>query len=92
MPTEILAKVSVNQVKVTNATDFFPGNEEVFMSPVTSDSPENKTFSEATPSGSFQMLITNTGAFGFFVNGEEYYVSFTKVPKAAEPPTQESKT
>lgn len=76
MPTLIKAKVTVTDV-IEN--DFGAGkySEQVRMQPVYSDSEENKSYSDATPSGSIELTITNKSAWGFFVAGREYYVDFT---------------
>lgn len=71
MSTTILAKFKVGSV-----TDFGNDNHNVKMSPVTSGSEENKSFSMYTPSGSIEMHITNPAVIGFFKAGEEYYVEF----------------
>lgn len=48
--------------------------------PVYSEDPthENKTLWQATPAGSICMTITNPRALGFFEEGKEYYVDFSK--------------
>lgn len=74
MPTQIKAKVTVYQVEALGEPKYA---EQVLMRPVYSDSEENKSFSEATPSGSISLSITNKDAWGFFVDGKEYYVDFT---------------
>lgn len=53
-------------------------SEQVQLYPVYSSDPENPNhgWSEATPSGSIQMTITNPGAWGCFVQGQEYFVDF----------------
>lgn len=38
---------------------------------------EDNTFSEATPSASFSMTITNKSLFGQFNPGDKFYVEFT---------------
>lgn len=50
--------------------------ETIRLRAVYSDSPENKTFSEATPSAHLEMNITNKSAMGEFKEGVEYYVRF----------------
>lgn len=50
--------------------------ENITLSAVIDDTPENKSFSEATPSASLVMYITNPAAFGQFEKGKEYYVKF----------------
>ena len=42
------------------------------------DNEENNQFAEATPSGNLEMHISNTSAKGFFKQGEEYYLDFSK--------------
>ncbi|MDU7382442.1 MAG: hypothetical protein E7L09_29550 [Enterobacteriaceae bacterium] len=44
------------------------------MSPVTDDTPENKTWSKYTPGGLLQMHISNPAAFSQFEQGKEYYI------------------
>ena len=69
---------------MSNIEDLTSGGDEkvkyaevVSMHPVYSDSEENKTFSDATPSGSVQLTVSNKNAWGFFVTGKEYYLDFT---------------
>jgi hypothetical protein len=42
--------------------------------------PDNKTWSEATPSGSVELSISNTAAYDAFTLGEFYFVDFTVAP------------
>lgn len=51
----------------------------VTFAPVYSSDPkhENKSFWDATPSGTIQMWISNPAAFSQFELGKEYYVDFT---------------
>ncbi|WP_238337788.1 hypothetical protein [Enterobacter kobei] len=44
------------------------------MSPVTADTPENKTWSKYTPGGQLQMVVSNPVAFEQFEQGKEYYI------------------
>ena len=37
-------------------------------------------FASATPSGKFEVQITNTAVHGFFVPGKKYYFDITEVP------------
>ena len=46
----------------------------IHMNPVTSDSPENKTWSKHTPGGQLQMVVSNPSAFDQFEQGKEYYI------------------
>ena len=41
---------------------------------------EDKRFYDATPSGSFRMLVNNPTALEFFKLGEDYYFDITRVP------------
>jgi len=52
-------------------------HEEVQMRAVTEGSEENKSFSKWTPAGGFDLFITNPDAFGFYKEGEEYYLDST---------------
>lgn len=52
---------------------------QVTMMPVYNDSPENESWSKATPSGQISMMITNPEAAGAFVTGKSYLVDFTPV-------------
>ncbi len=45
--------------------------------PVYGDSPENKTWSQATPPGEIKMTITNPAALDAFGPGQAFYVDFT---------------
>lgn len=53
----------------------------VFL-PVGDDSPENKLFWEATPSGKIEFTYMNPEALEELVLGREYYVDFTEVTRA----------
>lgn len=54
------------------------GNQEsVNLEAVVSGSDENKSFSDATPSASLRMTISNPSAQGAFEVGKEYYLDFT---------------
>lgn len=44
---------------------------------------DNKVWSEATPSGAIEMLVTNSAAVAQFVLGADYFVDFTPAPLAA---------
>lgn len=46
----------------------------IHMSPVTADTPENKSWSKYTPGGLLQMHISNSAAFEQFELYKEYYV------------------
>lgn len=61
-------------VDYTKSTDRDPAIH-VFMSAVTSDSEENKTWSKWTPSGNLELYITNPECFNKFTIGKEYYLT-----------------
>lgn len=60
-----------------NNVDTQPWGENVELSAVTADTPENKEWSEATPSGNLTMNISNPGAQGQFQRGEVYFIDIT---------------
>lgn len=45
-------------------------------------SDENNSFARFTPSASFEMFVANPELHGKYQPGDEYYVDFTKAPKA----------
>ena len=49
--------------------------------PVGDDTPENKKFWDATPSGRIEMDVLNPEAIEGFEVMKEYYVDFTEVPE-----------
>ena len=51
----------------------------VVFIPVGDDSPENKLFWDATPSGKIEFTYMNPEALEELVLGREYYVDFTEV-------------
>ncbi len=56
------------------------GVEAVTLRPVYGDTPENKSWSKWTPTGSLAMTISNPDAMGKLECGREYYIDFTPVP------------
>jgi hypothetical protein len=42
------------------------------------ENPENDSFSEATPQGSLEMVVTRAEAKGYFEPGKEYYLDFSE--------------
>lgn len=54
--------------------------EKVKLHAVCSDSPENKQWSDATPSGTLEMYISNPGAHGLIEEGKEYFIDITPAP------------
>lgn len=78
----IRAKVSVQQVIplkgwAPEGKEPEKYGENITAFPVYGNGEENKSYSEATPSGRIELTITNKNAFGFFVEGKEYYVDIT---------------
>lgn len=49
----------------------------ITMTPVYGDTPENKSFWKATPSGEIKLYVVNEAAAVQFEPGKEYYVDFT---------------
>lgn len=47
---------------------------------VTDRSETNKSWSKWTPSGNFELNISNPDAFKQFVLGKSYFIDFTEVP------------
>lgn len=60
----------------------FESSEAVELTAVYSPDPEspNYSWSQATPSGSVKLTITNPDAFGALEPGREYLVSFEEAP------------
>jgi len=54
-------------------------SEVIEAMPVYSTSEENKTWSEATPSGSLSMTISNPSAFGALEPGQEFFIDITPI-------------
>ncbi|MCK4265975.1 MAG: hypothetical protein KAX31_01765 [Thermoplasmata archaeon] len=50
----------------------------VVLVPVSDDSPENKKFWDATPSGKIEFTYCNAEAIEELTLGKEYYVDFTE--------------
>lgn len=67
----VKAKFKCDSVTISTSGEF------VNLSPVTSGSEENKSFSKCTPSGSLSMMVTNEALFGHFIPGKEYYLDIT---------------
>jgi hypothetical protein len=75
-PMAIRAKFMVHSV-----TKFHGGGEAIHAQPVYGDSPENKTWSQYTPSGELRLAITNPDACGQLAPAQEFYVDITPIPK-----------
>lgn len=71
-------KTLLAKFKVGSTTNFGNNNLQANLSPVTSGSEENKSFSIYTPSGEIRLHITNPNALDFFEPAAEYYVEFRK--------------
>lgn len=77
------AKVRIGWVTKEHDKEGNQISERVTASAVYSDDPasENKQWSQWTPAFTLDMTITNPGAFGKAVAGDEFYLDFTKVAK-----------
>lgn len=73
----VRAKFKVSWVEDMKGKDGAVTSRAVTLLPVTSDSEENRTFWEATPSGSLNMTITNRAAFEQFARDQVFYLDFT---------------
>lgn len=76
----VRAKMSCNMIE-----QYAGGGVKIRMGAVYSSDPnsENRAFSDATPSGSCEMMIQGgRPAIKLFEPGEFYYVDFTKAPKS----------
>lgn len=71
-------KTLLAKFKVGSITNFGNSNVEANLSPVTSGSAENKSFSMYTPSGALKLHITNPEALDFFEPAAEYYIEIRK--------------
>lgn len=73
--TKLRAKFLVNSI-----TDFGHGMKRVNLNTVycNKSNTENNQFSQATPSGSMEMMVTSEAAKNFFTIGKSYYLDFTE--------------
>lgn len=69
---QIRAKVSVQEITDNGHS------ERTKMSGVSTGTPEDNTFSKATPLLIIDMGVDNPAAKGFFKPGKKYYVDFTE--------------
>lgn len=83
MSAILRCKMRVLNVTHNKAADGSTENEQVTLTAVCSDTPENKEWSKWTPSGSFSITINNPGAFGKLSKGHEFFVDFTPVAPVA---------
>lgn len=70
----VRCKFTCREVKKTESA------ETVSLSPVSSGTPEDNTYSKYTPCGSLELSITNEAVFGFFKPGKAYYLDVEQVP------------
>lgn len=73
----VRAKFHVTGIEDTKDADGAVTARRVTLLPVYSDSEENRTFWEATPSGALEMTITNKQAFEQFERDQVFYIDFT---------------
>lgn len=65
------AKMTVQKVTKTSYS------ETVELSAVCGKSPEDNSFTKATPCAALTMIIDNPAAHGFLVPGKSYFLDFT---------------
>lgn len=72
---KLVAKFHCYRVEEAN------GEEEVYLSAVTSGGPDdpNREWSEATPAGNFDMLISNPRARGVIKQGQDVLITLEPV-------------
>lgn len=75
-------KCILNEVNNPELSDAEKANK-IVLQPVTSGSEENKSFFKWTPGGNIELKTINPEAAAAFVEGEEYYVDFTKAEVVA---------
>lgn len=69
----------IAKFKCTSIEDKEGDQKLMTASAVMDGSEENKSFSRWTPAGNLEMWISNeTDAMKFFVEGEEFYLNFSK--------------
>ena len=78
----VVAKMRCQVVESTQHSATYK-QHKVKLSAIYGKEGENKDFADATPSGECWMQISSgRPALEFFEPGQEYYVTFTKAPKA----------
>jgi hypothetical protein len=84
----VIAKFKVNEItRGMHVKDYSTGEkvekQTIKLNPVYSQDPnhENKTFWDATPSGSISLDVINPEAWGEFELGAEMYVTFERASK-----------
>lgn len=68
----------------TTKTEY--GQEVAKFRAVYTGTPEDNTYSAATPNASLEMTVSNPAAFGFFHPGKQYYLDITSADVPAELP------
>lgn len=63
--------------RVDSITEHYWGKAKTVSLMAVYDGDGNKSWSDATPSGSLEMTITNPGAYEQFKLGSEVYLTFT---------------
>lgn len=80
--TSVIAKMNCNDVETRRWSKHQKPSHKVSFGVVCGNSGEDKMFSDATPGGAMWLNISDgRPAINFFEPGEQYYVTFTKVPK-----------
>ena len=77
MATRLKAKFHCNKVIV----DSYGEEPKLTAQYANEHNEEDNQFSEATPSGNIDMIVSNPSAKGFFKPGIEYYVYFEPCPR-----------
>ena len=68
----VRAKLTVQSVMKTEYS------ETVVLAAMYSNNPEDNSYSEATPSATLNMVVTNKSLWGHFKPGQKYYLDFTE--------------
>ena len=76
----VMSKTVRAKFKVDEVTDYGYGAKRVKLSAVYSHDRNNEDnqFSQATPSGSIEMMVTNPDSLEFLQPGKPYYVDFSE--------------
>ncbi len=72
--TSMRAKLTVQSVKLLTY------GEELEFSAVYTGTPEDNSYSEATPTASAKLMVTNKNLLGKFKPGQSFYVTFEEAP------------
>lgn len=73
---------SVRALFKVNGVLLMEGMKQIKMSAIYGKEGENADFAKATPSGNFEMYVSNdVPASDFFSPGDEMYLTFTRRPK-----------